>query len=195
MIKLFVVFLTLTSVGCASIDLGYIRVFQESFKQNVISDLTPFYETGFSFIKAKKDNNEAIFILRNYDNGYEYWVGAGSEIIVTYSGLIVETSGLDHDIFLHDKKKIEVNILENDFKSYVSLTNPDAKYLVANFQKLSNGENIKNCEVQYIYKTIISSIGFNDTLIICQYSDGRVQRSIQRINPFDSLIEIDFYYQ
>ena len=121
--------------------------------------------------------------MRNYENGYEYWVGADSEIIVTYSGLIVETSGLDHDIFLHDKKKIEVNILENDFKSYVSLTNPDAKYLVANFQKLSNGEDIKNCEVQYVYKTIISSIGFNDTLIICQYSDGRVQRSIQRINP------------
>ena len=195
MIKIFAAFFTFILFGCASIDLGYIRVFQENFNKNLIEDLKPFYDSGFSFIKAKKENNEAIFILRNYENGYEYWVGADNEIIVTYSGLIVETSGLDHDIFLHDKKKIDTNILKNSFESYVSLTNPDAKYLIASFQKLSDAEDIENCEVQNTYRTTINSIGFNDRLIICQYSDGTIQRSIQRINPLDSLIEINFYYQ
>ena len=87
------IFLLLCLSGCA-VDLAYIEVFREGLKKNQINDLQPFLDTNLSFVKATKGKNQAIFILSDYNEGVEIWVGADNERISTYKGVITRTSKL-----------------------------------------------------------------------------------------------------
>ena len=68
MIRVLLVLVFMLS-SCASFDLGYIDIAREAFKKNNIDNLDPFVKNRFSFIRLTKDNNQAILVLSEYDNG------------------------------------------------------------------------------------------------------------------------------
>ena len=77
--------------SCSTIDLGYIEVFQESFRKNEINDLESFYDSNFSFIRLSQGRNQAVYVLSNYEDGVETWTGATGEEVITYLGLILSS--------------------------------------------------------------------------------------------------------
>ena len=122
------IFLLLCLSGCA-VDLAYIEVFREGLKKNQINDLQPFLDTNLSFVKATKGKNQAIFILSDYNEGVEIWVGADNERISTYKGVITRTSKLDHDMTVHNIEALQKNIFQDNIQLLASLSNPSVSYL------------------------------------------------------------------
>tara|TARA_B100002019_G_C21153918_1_gene539692 strand:- start:23 stop:628 length:606 start_codon:yes stop_codon:yes gene_type:complete len=190
-------FFLLITISSCTVDLGYIQLLRESLEKNTITNLDTFYESGFSFIRATKGNNQAVFILSDIDNGFEKWVGSDEEEIITFKGLIIESNKLDYDISHHNKIAIKENFLINDFSSYISLSNPIAEYLPADYmlKKDLNKKDILFCnDIVHIYKRIIPVIKESSYIKICT-KEGKVVSSMQRLNPKDKEITIEFFYQ
>lgn len=192
MIRLPLLFLSLLG-GCA-FDAEYIQVVRESIKSNTIDNLDPFYKTNFSFVRATKGRNQAIFILRDYSNGIETWVGAENEEIITYKGLIIKTNQLEYDIDIHNVELIKEKFLVTDFTSYISITNPNASYLNAEFSLL-NHKSKKCSGILHRYSIKISDINFLDDIFVCKNQKGEIVYSTQKVNPFDDPINLEFFYR
>ena len=122
-------FLILILVGCESIDLGYIDLIRENNQENIIEDLSPFYNTGYSFIRASKGRNQAVMVLSKFDDGVATWVGANNEIIITQNGIIIETQNLEYDLKIHQPLFSLSNLFKGNLSNYISLSNPDAKFI------------------------------------------------------------------
>ena len=181
-------------LGCA-IDLGYIQVVREGITGSKIEDLDPFYDTGYSFIRATQGRHQAVFILAYYNDGLETWIGANNEVIQTYKGLIIRTSSLDNDIELHDFSLLKESLLKKTFASYITLTNPNADYLLSEHTLIEKDQYSDTCPgTIYVYNRLILALKNNSRLEICTREE-RVIYSSQQINPFDEFIEIEFYYQ
>tara|TARA_B100000900_G_C20600930_1_gene725561 strand:- start:218 stop:805 length:588 start_codon:yes stop_codon:yes gene_type:complete len=182
--------------SCSSIDLGYIEVFQESFRKNEIKDLKSFYDSDFSFIRLSQGRNQAVFVLSNYDDGIETWTGASGEEVITYLGLILSSKNLDRNIKMHNVNNIPKNLNES-FSSLLSFDNPEAVYLDSSFniQNYPKDINNKRCNGDFkIIKRGIHSIRYEDEIFIC-YENKTTKFSIQKVNPFDKEIKIEFFYQ
>lgn len=192
-----ILFLILT--GCASIDLGYIELFQDTFKKNLIEEekLQEYKNQRFSFLKASKGRNDAIFILReSNDLDIQRWIGANAEEIYTFKGMIIKTIGLDHDFKLHDPVSVVKNFPVNSFQSYSSLANPNASFLESQFNlEILEDQIDTDCNNLIIYKHHIRQIGFNERLEICLDKNSNALFSKQKINPFDEEIVLYFYYK
>lgn len=191
-------FLILILVGCESIDLGYIDLIRENNQENIIEDLSPFYNTGYSFIRASKGRNQAVMVLSKFDDGVATWVGANNEIIITQNGIIIETQNLEYDLKIHQPLFSLSNLFKGNLSNYISLSNPDAKFIFATLDVISK----TNKEFSFLCnKSILSlelnakSIGYKNEINLCYNENNTVIRSTQRLNPFDNVIEIEFFYQ
>ena len=184
--------------SCTSIDLGYIDLVRDRVKKNTINDQDALSSTKYSFIRATKDGNQAIFILSNYDKGLETWVGAGQETIVTYKGFILSTTKLEKNIKYHNLIKPLTSITSEKFSSFLSLKDPRADYLIAEFQMLSdparsNFDQKCNGELN-AYSRSINTLRLKDIIYICK-SLERTKFSLQKPHPHDEEIFIEFYYR
>lgn len=182
--------------SCSTIDLGYIEVFQESFSKNEIKDLKSFYDSKFSFIRLSQGRNQAVYVLSNYEDDVETWTGATGEEIITYLGLILSSKNLDRNIKMHNINNIPKN-LNGSFSSLLSFDNPEALYLDSSFNDMNypKGANNKRCDGEFkIISRAIHSIRYEDEIFIC-YQNNITKFSIQKINPFDKEIKIEFFYQ
>ena len=182
--------------SCSTIDLGYIEVFQESFRKNEITDLESFYDSNFSFIRLSQGRNQAVYVLSNYEDGVETWTGATGEEVITYLGLILSSKNLDRNIKMHNVNNIPKN-LNGSFSSLLSFDNPEALYLDSSFngQNYPKGINNKRCDGEFkVFTRVIHSIRYEDEIFIC-YQNNITKFSIQKINPFDKEIKIEFFYQ
>ena len=189
------IFLLLLLSGCA-VDLAYIEVFREGLKKNEINDLQPFLDTNLSFVKAIKGKNQAIFILSDYNEGVEIWVGADNERITTYKGVIIRTSKLDHDIKVHNIEALQKNIFQDNIQLLVSLSNPSVSYLNLELALDKIITDDPDCNgKKYKYDMSISTIDFNSELLICISDAGEILSTYQRLNPFDEYIYLEYYYQ
>ena len=195
--KLLVVTFLLSN--CTNIDLTYIDVVRESFNKSEIDNLKPFEDTGLSFVRISKGRNQAIFILESFKNGFSKWVGSSGEEIITYKGLIVQTTSLDFNIKFHNLKEIQEKLLEEDFRSYASIDNPAANYLVASFKniKTSSVKKASECINHQVYFYQISLLEIKDTSTVqfCINKDGLEKYSKQKIHPRDEIISMEFFYQ
>jgi len=182
--------------SCSTIDLGYVEVFQESFSKNEIKDLKSFYDSKFSFIRLSQGRNQAVYVLSNYEDNVETWTGATGEEIITYLGLILSSKNLDRNIKMHNINNIPKN-LNGSFSSLLSFDNPEALYLDSSFNDMNylKGANNKRCDGEFkIISRAIHSIRYEDEIFIC-YQNNITKFSIQKINPFDKEIKIEFFYQ
>lgn len=184
--------------SCSVVDLGYIDLFRESFKNNEIDDLDSFIETNYSFIRITKAKNQAVFILSTYEDGIETWVGASGEKIVTYKGLIIRTSGLDSNSDLYFPDRLRDHVFKSDFYSYLSFDHPKASYLEARFQmnhglfkdyRINCNSNIKVISLE------IRSIKYFEDLEFCFDESGILIESLQRFNQFDDALKIEYFYK
>lgn len=182
--------------GCASIDLGYISLFRESFKNNKIEDLSSFNNTQYSFIKASRGRNDAIFILAKYDDGIETWIGSRNERIITFHGLILETYGLGYDFKIHNLDLAKEFIGNGrELSSYISLSNPNARYMQAKYELLQSNKKTKDCDNLNEYSLQINSIGYSTIITVCRDIYGNITSSAQQNHPFDKRIFLQFYYK
>lgn len=186
--------------SCASIDYGYFADFKGLFTRNTIEISDSFFnDSKYSFIKVSYSRNEAIFVLSGVSSsGIHRWVGSNFEVIKTKHGLIVETQGLEFDIKLHST---DFNFNElSDYSSYINLYNPDLFYEKALFTELDvdrfEGRENKSESNTFIHTILrqVPSIGWKskDTYFL---KDGKVIKSIQKINPQGKYLTIDFYFK
>lgn len=194
---LIISFVVMTS-SCTSIDLGYVDLVRDRFKKNLINDQDAFNSTKYSFIRATKGGNQAIFILSNYDKGIETWVGAGQETIVTYKGFILSTTKLEKNIKYHNLIKPLSSIASEKFSSFLSLKDPRADYLMADFQILNdevspNFDQKCNGELN-AYSRSINALRYKDLIYVCTFLE-RTKFSLQKPHPHDKEIFIEFFYR
>lgn len=197
MIRVLLVLVFMLS-SCVSFDLGYIDIVREAFKKNNINNLDPFVKNRFSFIRLTKDNNQAILVLSEYDNGLETWIGAGEETLKTTKGVILFSDGLKYNVQQHRPDLIQENIYLNNFSTFTSFDNPDLNYVQTEYIKYSAEKKLKSLEcngTMHLYKRIISSIRYSDDLISCLDSNKVVIFSVQKLHPWDEPVTIEFFYQ
>ena len=193
---LLVSFLTLSS--CASFDLGYIDIAREAFKNNNIDNLDPFVKNRFSFLRLTKDNNQAILVLSEYDNGLETWVGSGEETLKITRGVVLYSDGLEYNVQQHKPDLIKENIYLNNFSTFTSFDNPDLNYVQTEYIKHSVEKKYKSLECKgtmHSYKRTIKSIRYSDDLITCMDTNQTVIFSVQKLHPWDDPITLEFFYQ
>lgn len=177
-----------------SIDLGYIQLFREAILENRIEVSDDFKaQIPASFIKASKGKNDAILVLSNSVNGIDTWIGANQERIVTFKGLILETSNLEFNINFYNFDEIEEFYLKNNFITTASLSKPEYKYaeISFNFKDVSFSDS---CSKLYFIERVIEFINFKSNDQVC-FSENYAQWSRQKINPFDEYIFIEYHYK
>lgn len=179
--------------SCANVDLGYINLFNDRLSANKITNLQPFYNTNFSFIRITRGRNQAIFILGDYKDGMETWYGPQKELIQTYKGLIISTEKLPFNIKFNN---IDVNKFpfEEMSSGYITLFEPRADYLEFKFLKI-NVTSSDECSTHYSFERIITTIRNKEIFNICYDSNGRTIYSRQRPHPLDKEILIEYFYQ
>lgn len=179
-------------IGCSSIDFGYLTLIKEINSSNQIHDISTFLDGDYSFIRASQGKNQAIMILSNYSDGIETWIGAGSEKIVTYNGLIIASYGLTQDFFIHRFETIKDLFLRNNFSAYVNFSNPDANFIQAKFSLDQNYKKI--CNNQYNYNVRYYEIG-DDIISICFDDGDKPTYTSQLLNPQGKRITIEYFYK
>jgi hypothetical protein len=179
--------------SCTNVDLGYINLLSDRFSGNKISDLKPYYDTGYSFIRISRARNQAIFILGDYDNGLETWYGPQKEVIQTYKGLIISSDKLPFNIRLHNLQINEFPFEQMSY-GYITLLDPRADYLELKFIKVDSGSN-DDCQNYYSYERFIPSIRDKQIFYFCYDSSGKTIYSRQKSHPLDEEIFIEYFYQ
>ena len=183
--------------SCSSINLGYIEIVRDRFKGNKIDNLDQFFKTNYSFIRVSRNRNQAIFILSNYDNGIETWVGANKEIIITYKGIILLTEKLEKNITHHNINEVTNNFQDKEFMSYVSMENPSADYLLAKFSEVKDSSYAKYNSMcpgkLIIYKKSVETLKFKSDIVVCSHNEN-TKFSLQKFHPKDDPLFIEFFY-
>lgn len=199
MIK-FLPLILLGSCSAININLGYLDLLYELRSTNKIESLDNFEKTGFSFLRATQNKNQAIFILEDYSNGLSIWVGANKEKIYTFNGIIIDTDGLDRDFQFNSRAKIRQSLSEGtNFNGFVSLTNPKASYLMSNLSKISESSGVQKnglfCSSFSKYKLEVSPINFITFIQVCYDEKGSPLHSLQQINPLEKHIALEYYFR
>ena len=174
--------------SCANLDLGYIELFNERLSASKITNLQPFYDTKFSFIRVTRGRHQAIFILGNYKDGLETWYGPQKEVIQTFKGLVISTEKLPFNIRFNT---IDMNKFpfEDMGSGYITLLEPRADYLEFKFLKIDVTSG-HECNTYYSYKRLITSIGNKEIFNFCYDANGRAIFSRQKLHPLDKKILI-----
>lgn len=181
--------------ACASIDYTYFNNAKNLFSRNEIIVSDSFVDNfKYSFIKASYQKNDAIFVLSRVlkDGSYE-WIGSNYEMIRTKDGIIIETIGLDSDIRFHNSQLPDFKNFTSSHH-YIDLYDPDLIYekLVLNYKDTEFVENNSLFDKVITIQRTNDTIGWNSQDMYF-YKEGILVKSIQKINPLQSAIEIDFY--
>lgn len=196
MIKLLVLLLTITS--CAQIDYSYFNLINNAmFKSNKISISDEYINNApYSFATVSIGDRNAILVLASIDDDIFTWLGADSEVIKTYKGLIVKSIGFRPEISISniDVDNIRDNFLSSNFSILYSIKSPSL-----NFSRMTFNEMIQKQEYECSninYKKSISSIGFSHTDSFCYFNDtGLIKNTTQKLSPLEPEIKINFYYK
>ena len=156
----------------------------------VTKSLYESYEYSFATLRIG-NGPESIIILKEYDKGLATWVSEDNIQITSLDGLIIETSGLEHDYKL---------INTDNKRTTVLYKNPDRIF----FQNITNiEESLKEYSIfdeDYVSdviekKVLIENKGlrsFVDTFIIY---DNKVVKATQQLHPFYDKFEIRYFYK
>lgn len=194
------IFLTITLLfSCSSINNGYFSLFYENWKSDDLGTDEYLKNTiPYSFIRVNVGKRQAIFVLSKIDDkGYEYWIGASMEKIVTLNGLIYQTHGLDSNFFIqkNDWNLVSQNHLKFNHVSLISINNPDLNSVQMN-QIYLRDETSETCFKKIVYERTIKIIGFSKEDYYCQDEDGQLIESYQHLFPLErNPIHIKFHYQ
>jgi hypothetical protein len=143
-------------------------------------------EFSFANVRIGRDIN-AILILEEIKNDVFVWTSSAGNKLYTYNGKIIRTTGLKHDIELINPKIFSFdNNIEHQFNLMVS--NPKA-FLEVNslVSQLSSTE--------YSEKTSSKLLAWNNENYYRVNNQGMVVYTKQSFHPFESPIEIEFYYK
>lgn len=193
------IFLSTCSVApTVKLDLGYVTLFREGLSPNNIEVDTAFEnQLVSSFIKITQGKNQAIFVLRSSIAGVEKWIGSNSESIITFKGLIIETSGLNQNFKLNHQQldQVYLNHLGADYEVAASITNPllPSTSLDFNISKIASGAGA--CFEEIKYQRLFKALNASFTDKFCLNKLKKVIRSVQQLSPLEKEIVIDFYYK
>ncbi|MDC1387761.1 YjbF family lipoprotein [Gammaproteobacteria bacterium] len=203
MIRLAALFYLIFLSACSALpmvklDLGYVTLFREGLSSNNIEVDAEFKnQMVSSFIKITQGKNQAIFVLRSSVAGVEKWIGSNSESLITFKGLIIETSGLNQNFKLHHQQldQVYLNHLVTDYEVTASITNPllPSTLLDLNILKIAYGAGICSEEIKYV--RLFKALSSNFTDVFCLDKSKKVIRSVQQLSPLEKEIVIDFYYK
>lgn len=187
----------LSSCTLPQVDYPYIDLWKDAlFRKDISVDEIFIEESKFSFIKVSYKKNDAIFILSSVNNDGVYtWVGSNYEIIKTYNGLILETSGLFPDTSIHagdQLKIISTKFQEPLYSFYLDIDEPELLSLPVTYT-LKN-KKVFQGELAMSFERTSPIIGW-----VAQdkywYRDGLIVRSEISITPLEPSLRIQFYYK
>ena len=187
----------LSSCALTRFDYPYIDLWKDAlFRKDISVDEVFIEESKFSFIKVSYKKNDAIFILSSVNNDGVYtWVGSNYEIIKTYNGLILESSGLFPDTSIHasDQLKITSTKFQKPLYSfYLDIDDPELLSLPVTYT-LKSKKAFKG-ELEMSFERSSPIIGW-----VAQdkywYRDGLIVRSEISITPLEPSLKIQFYYK
>lgn len=180
--------------ACSSFNTSYFQLIKEGiFTQSISQE----YLNGlkYSYAHIYYNKSEAIFVLSSSSDGLDIWIGQNYEKIITYKGLIIETSGLINDFhfFKKDLNDILKKFPGSGFKAFYYLSSPELNHSLLEYKFLS--KNIKNdCDEELVFKRIFTSIGYKSNDKFC-FEKGRIKTSEQTIDPLNESIKIKFVYK
>lgn len=199
MIKKHLILLTLIlNSSCVTIDYGYFRYFKEGFfSNNQINVLDVKKNTPYSFIKAQYGKNQAILVLSKIDeNNVYHWVGENNyELIKTFNGLIIETSGFSFgnlSLYKPDLVKLFSNFPIKDFEIHTNIDNPKLVHAHTTYRAIFFQDN--ECK-KVVYLKLIDSINFKNNDEFCFNKNGLVANTNQKFSNLHEEIHIEFHYQ
>lgn len=187
----------LSSCALTRFDYPYIDLWKDAFFRKEISvDEAFIEESKFSFIRVSYKKNDAIFILSsvNHDGVYT-WVGSNYELIKTYNGLILESSGLFPDTSIHasDQSKItSTKFQEPSYSFYLDIDDPELLSLPVTYTLKSKKALQGELEMSFERSSPIIGWVAQDKY---WYRDGLIVRSEISITPLEPSLKIQFYYK
>jgi len=187
----------LSSCALTRFDYPYIDLWKDAFFRKEISvDEAFIEESKFSFIRVSYKKNDAIFILSsvNHDGVYT-WVGSNYELIKTYNGLILESSGLFPDTSIHasDQSKItSTKFQEPSYSFYLDIDDPELLSLPVTYTLKSKKAFQGELEMSFERSSPIIGWVAQDKY---WYRDGLIVRSEISITPLEPSLKIQFYYK
>ncbi len=197
LIRILISITLLSSCAVPQFDYPYIDLWKDAFFRKEISvDEAFIEESKFSFIKVSYKKNDAIFILSsvNHDGVYT-WVGSNYELIKTYNGLILESSGLFPDTSIHasDQSKItSTKFQEPSYSFYLDIDEPELLSLPVNY--ILKSKEVSQDKLVVSFERSSTIIGW-----VAQdkywYQNGLIVRSEISITPLEPSIKIEFYYR
>jgi len=187
----------LSSCAVPQFDYPYIDLWKSAlFRQGIQVDEAFIEESEFSFIKVSYKKNDAIFILSSVNNDGVYtWVGSNYELIKTYNGLILESSGLFPDTSIHASDQLKItstNLQESSYSFYLDIDQPELLSLPVSYilksRKMIQGE----LEVSFERSSPVIGWVAQDKY---WYQAGLIVRSEISITPLEPSLKIQFYYK
>jgi len=197
MIKVYTLITVIFVSSCTSIDYTYFNNIKNTFARNEINVTESFIKNfEYSFIKVSYKKNDAIFVLaRVLEDGSYEWIGANYEVIITKSGTIIETIGLESDIKFHESQLPDFKNFKTS-SHYIDLYNPNLVFEKLSFNYLDTKLPVKDLNYDQVItiQRVSETIGWHSKDIYF-YNKGAIKRSIQKINPLKPPIEITFFFK
>ena len=187
----------LSSCAVPQFDYPYIDLWKDAlFRQGIQVDEAFIEESEFSFIKVSYKKNDAIFILSSVNNDGVYtWVGSNYELIKTYNGLILESSGLFPDTSIHASDQLKItstNFQEPSYSFYLDIDEPELLSLPMTY--ILKSKKMFQGELAVSFERSSPIIGW-----VAQdkywYKAGLIVRSEISITPLEPSLKIQFYYK
>ena len=174
---------------------------QDLFINNSIRELP------YAMQLAKIGNsNEVLLVLAEAKYDYLIWSSASKELITTFNGKIIKTSGLNNDINIINPpniKEIYFNLIDNpiktiDHKSLINFTSPKASALEIFYSyKLDNGELVKSRLNNKFITTLLVVESFSIPIIRFKGenkywvdSEGSVVKTSQKLEPYGKSLRL-----
>lgn len=180
-------------VSCTSFDLGYFAIFREAMSNGRISDLESLDSKNISYLKASLGRNQATFVLSDYSNGLETWIGSNGQKILTTQGFVVKTQGLQSNLNYYETKKIAESFLKGSFVTSVDFSSPELIYTSLELELLEVLIT-KDCDKLYIYNKVYKDFPYSNKEFFC-FNNGKPIYSIQRLTPLEKELKLEFFYK
>lgn len=202
-VYLSVVFLTLSCAGPGSYRIYYEGIMNQIPGDDFIAIREDFYnEQPFSFAYLKYGKRSpVVLVLASVDNGIFHWVSQDRVSIFTNNiGKIINTRGLDNDIFLTNLQNITLD--QEEYSFYSNFYNPELLNILTFNRKLESknieyeyfiGDMVPAKKVRYLSELPMIKNHFKNEYIIG--NDGKPLSTTQKIHPFLPEISIYFYYK
>lgn len=179
--------------SCSSFDLGYFAILREAMSNSKISNLENLDSKNISYLKASLGRNQATFVLSDYSNGLETWIGSNGQKILTIQGLVVKTQGLQSNINYYEIKKIAEIFLKGAFVTSVDFSSPELIYTSLALE-LTEVLITKDCDKLYIYKKVYKDFPYSNKEFFC-FKNGKPKYSIQKLTPLEKELKLEFFYK